>query len=64
MSLPPRRHLRRYWADDLPEVIILRQVWEAQYEQVEGKVLWRKDSCANCSVATHLNNPRGHAVQI
>jgi len=35
---------------DLPEIIALKQVWRTQYEVVEGKLLWRKDSCVDCSI--------------
>lgn len=33
---------------NLPAVINLKQVWDEQYEQVEGKVLWRREACASC----------------
>ena len=42
---------------DLPEVSTLSQVWQDQYELVEGKVLWRNEACANCSLATRLWDP-------
>jgi len=35
---------------ELPEVTSLRQVWDEQYERAEGEVLWRKNTCAECSV--------------
>lgn len=39
---------------DLPEVTSLRQVWEEQYELVEGEVLWRKETCTNCSLISRF----------
>ena len=33
---------------DLPDIFILQQVWQDQYEMVKGKVLWRKDACSGC----------------
>lgn len=30
---------------DLPEISNLRQVWEQQYEQADGKVRWRRNGC-------------------
>jgi hypothetical protein len=30
---------------DLPEISNLRQVWEQQYEQADGKVRWRRKAC-------------------
>jgi hypothetical protein len=35
---------------DLPEIIALNRVWQLQYEDVEGRKLWRKESCAVCCV--------------
>ena len=33
---------------NLPDVLALRQVWNEQYDLVEGVLLWRKDTCAHC----------------
>lgn len=42
---------------DLPEVASLRHILEEHYKQVEGEVLWRKDTCATCSVISSSFNP-------
>jgi transposase len=39
---------------NLPEIKMLNQVWQVQYVQVEGKMLWRKGSCADCTLAKTL----------
>ena len=41
---------------DLPEVLKLKQTWEEQYEQIEGKVLWRQAACKSCSL--HSKSPQ------
>ena len=33
---------------NLPAVLNLQRVWDEQYEQVEGKVQWRREACASC----------------
>lgn len=39
---------------DLPEVLKLKQIWGEQFEQMEGKVLWRREACASCSLYSIL----------
>lgn len=48
----------------LPEMTALRQALQANYEQAEGKVVWRKDICAHCAVESHLCELLGHVDPI
>jgi hypothetical protein len=34
--------------EGLPEVSALRDVWLVQYDNLEGKTVWRVESCADC----------------
>jgi hypothetical protein len=43
--------------EHLLEVSALKQVWLEQYEQVEGKVSWRKKACTGSSLTGLLRNP-------
>jgi transposase len=43
--------------ENLPEVRRLRQVWDNQYQRVEGKVAWRTETCANCSAIARFWGP-------
>ena len=42
---------------NLPEVLALQQVWREQYEQIEGKVSWRTESCARCCKISETGFP-------
>ena len=42
---------------ELPEILALKQVWQEQYLQVEGELLWRKDSCAGCTLLSRCRCP-------
>jgi hypothetical protein len=35
---------------NLPAIINLKQIWTEQYEQIEGKVVWRREACSGCSL--------------
>jgi len=35
---------------ELMEIRVLKRVWQVQYEEVGGRMLWRKESCADCSM--------------
>jgi len=39
------------------EIRALREVWREQFEFTEGKVSWRKEVCAGCSLPDILSNP-------
>jgi hypothetical protein len=39
---------------ELPEILKLRRTWQEQYEQFEGKVLWRNEACLGCSASSML----------
>jgi len=42
--------------EELPEVSALREVWLVQYDNVEGKTVWRIESCADCKVTADDHN--------
>lgn len=39
---------------DLTAIRTLREVWEEQYETIEGKAIWRKNACATCALPRSL----------
>lgn len=40
---------------ELPQVQVLKQVWEDQFERRGGEAVWREDFCAGCSLANVQN---------
>lgn len=35
---------------NIPAITNLKQTWTEQYEQIEGKVVWRREACSGCSL--------------
>lgn len=38
------------------EILVLREVWREQFEEVDGKLVWRKTACADCSFTGIISN--------
>lgn len=36
------------------ELLRLRQTWNEQFEEVEGRTMWRKEACAGCNLSAHI----------